>query len=1168
MGEVSHVYYWHDYLSSHVAILNLTIANIFRSSETTEKCSTVTWTGIQADLQQAQSDALILLDCCYAGVVDGGEGNGVTELLAACSFNSEANGVGHYSFTTALTIELKAISKRKSFTIGELYANMYRRTQSHMARGVPNERYPPPTHVLLRTDEKLHRCIQLSAHRDSYTEASTEKHGTREGQISSTESKPQKWPLATGIPVSSSTKDPCPSTDCEPSALNMGSSNPIGLQPEDHAITSMNSAMGDVNSRSQCQDRAGVVEKDSLEDKQALPSLPHWPTEKDSAWPSDAPRMLLAVRFTEELSQKDLQPDLFVDWLRAMPANIAEVTCVEAGFRCDSTLLLVSLPISLWTYLSKNPALIPMGRVMSSNLVMPRLKNADRIDCRAGGPRSHQNVETKMEEEHGQGGYFLTKDPGYGKLPPDAYQTEDKNCQGTQNVPNSQLTADLEEDSARAESVSSNQQESISIKEVKKDRVTDTYHTSLEDLQEDLSSQQYKDLSSTSKDSETVQRAIQSPESCHQSELVDCAIPKVALGTRPSEMARGSLDAPVATSNQVNRGFPRPAASSPEGQTKRAATSMDSSGRQSSENSPDQSLVPPSTEVSQTGACVTLSSSKIPHLDTHLMKSWLIDCVDQHYDCRNESTGWYIPTRLIDVGSSLTPPRLRAASDVSVGERYATLSYCWGMKSFHRLRSSNYAAMLQNIPLDDLPRTFRDAIVVTRMLDVRYLWVDSLCIIQDSQEDWQKEASQMGFVYQNAYFTIAAAAATDAFDGLFQRSDPCVQQLAWPKTSVQVFRHRNHLRHDKEPSASMLAHLPLLRRAWVFQEMVLSTRTVMFSPEQIYWECRTLSACEDFPNGYCGSKLDRLPPKPLIRSLIATSARLLDQTISWRTWTKLVMEYSRCLLTYQSDRLIAIAGVAQAAHRAVDSDYLAGLWKRHLSAGLLWYVAPNEVKRGGTGLQYVAPSWSWASATGPVNWSDHSDTQITPLIEVVSAHVDLAGANPFGQVRGGKLVLKACLARAEWDPLSGNHSVCIDTGNSTVSHLDISLHFDVDSPDSFDENAIPVVYVLPVHRYYIRPFGEDSRMTRDKMGVFCGLILEPTSNAGEYRRYGYFETSSPDFVEEICLGCEQLFVGVENRGSKDETSHHSLIDRYSVRRQKRYKGAKMDGFPLIIISII
>jgi hypothetical protein len=98
----------------------------------------VTWTAIQANLQHARSDALILLDCCYAGTVDGGEGKGVTELLAACPFDGKANGVGHYSFTTTLTIELKQMarqmetSQRKCFSIGDLYANMYRRTQSFM----------------------------------------------------------------------------------------------------------------------------------------------------------------------------------------------------------------------------------------------------------------------------------------------------------------------------------------------------------------------------------------------------------------------------------------------------------------------------------------------------------------------------------------------------------------------------------------------------------------------------------------------------------------------------------------------------------------------------------------------------------------------------------------------------------------------------------------------------------------------------------------------------------------------------------------------------------------------------------------------------------------------------------------------------------------------------
>ena len=123
---------------------------------------------IQAELQQAQSDALILLDCCTAGTVDGGEGNGVTELLAACSFDSKANGVGHYSFTTTLTIELKQMarlmqtSQRNSFSIGDLYANMYRRTQSYMPQGIANERYPSPIHVQLRADERLPTGIRLS----------------------------------------------------------------------------------------------------------------------------------------------------------------------------------------------------------------------------------------------------------------------------------------------------------------------------------------------------------------------------------------------------------------------------------------------------------------------------------------------------------------------------------------------------------------------------------------------------------------------------------------------------------------------------------------------------------------------------------------------------------------------------------------------------------------------------------------------------------------------------------------------------------------------------------------------------------------------------------------------------------------------------------------------
>ncbi|CZR58808.1 uncharacterized protein PAC_08700 [Phialocephala subalpina] len=535
-----------------------------RASETNEKCSTVTWTGIQADLQQAQSDALILLDCCYAGVVDGGEGNGVTELLAACSFNSEANGVGHYSFTTALTIELQIISKRKSFTIGELYANLYRRSQSYMARGVPNERYPPPAHVLLRTDEKLYRCIQLSAYRNSYMDASTEKHGTCESQTSSSKPIGQKWPLVTEALISSSTQHPCLSTNCKPPVLDIGSSDSFTPKPaEGHTIVPDNASMSN-ESRSHCQDGAGDSRQCSFKATQGPSSIPHWPIEKDSAWPSDAPRMLLAVRFTEDISQKDLRPDLFVDWLRAMPANIAEVTCVEAGFKCDSTLLLISLPISMWTYLSKDPAHIPMGRVMSSNLVMGRLRNADGIGRRVGGPLSEPNVETKMEDHCGQDSSCLARDSRHGKLLRDANRTEVENCRRSQNVADYHIPTVLQAGGLRAESVSFNQKESIPIEEIRPDGVAHTYHASQADLQGNISSQPVRGESRTSKNSESVLRATQNPENCHQSELVDCAMPRLATRTGPSETTRGSSDVPDVTSYEVCGGFHTPTSSPPQ----------------------------------------------------------------------------------------------------------------------------------------------------------------------------------------------------------------------------------------------------------------------------------------------------------------------------------------------------------------------------------------------------------------------------------------------------------------------------------------------------------------------------------------------------------------------------------------------------------------------------
>lgn len=122
----------------------------------------MTWTGIQQALEQAESDVLILLDSCESGVGNAGVGNGVTELMAACAFDVQANGVGHYSFTNTLTIELRLLSKKVSFPVVDLYTQVYCRAQHHMARGINNERYPAPIHLHLTRDDQFPRSIQLS----------------------------------------------------------------------------------------------------------------------------------------------------------------------------------------------------------------------------------------------------------------------------------------------------------------------------------------------------------------------------------------------------------------------------------------------------------------------------------------------------------------------------------------------------------------------------------------------------------------------------------------------------------------------------------------------------------------------------------------------------------------------------------------------------------------------------------------------------------------------------------------------------------------------------------------------------------------------------------------------------------------------------------------------
>lgn len=160
-----------------------------------------------------------------------------------------------------------------------------------------------------------------------------------------------------------------------------------------------------------------------------------------------------------------------------------------------------------------------------------------------------------------------------------------------------------------------------------------------------------------------------------------------------------------------------------------------------------------------------------------LARQWLSTCLNDHSTCarpRPDALRGWNPTRLIYVGNQdKVGLRLCEAASLPTGVRYTTLSHCWGTGLVRTtLTQYNITSWLESIPDGELMQTFKDAIEVTRSLGVEYIWIDSLCIIQDSECDWLRESASMFNVYKYSYCNIAATAAKDDDVGCFSRRDP------------------------------------------------------------------------------------------------------------------------------------------------------------------------------------------------------------------------------------------------------------------------------------------------------------------------------------------------------------------------------------------------------------
>ncbi|KAJ0107042.1 hypothetical protein J7T55_006920 [Diaporthe amygdali] len=364
--------------------------------------------------------------------------------------------------------------------------------------------------------------------------------------------------------------------------------------------------------------------------------------------------------------------------------------------------------------------------------------------------------------------------------------------------------------------------------------------------------------------------------------------------------------------------------------------------------------------------------------------------------------------------------------------KYAALSYCWGKYEtwpLCRTTRENLFNHLGGIRPEELPLALSDAVVATRRLGLEYLWIDSLCIIQDDEKDWQIKSLQMATVYTHAYVTLFAAHAANTDTGIFcHREKESLTHIltirfrgeSYPIWAFHVPQESGRI----EPrlladiwrgSLERSLEYPIFNRAWAFQERLASRRVLFFGKEELIMECASGCVFEE--------SIYRMQP-PRLSDKTLKEAYADGMTSSRKTWWEIVFTYSHLKLTVPTDRLSAIAAVAQrlAQHNPTD-EYLCGLWRKSFLSDLLWErvlnnldrgIAPIIVARWGPEsyvLPYVAPSWSWISFRSKARNISHI---IEPLSTVLDIHLDYRDHSKFGRVSGGFAKIQGPVVDLNW----------------------------------------------------------------------------------------------------------------------------------------------------------
>ena len=505
-----------------------------------------------------------------------------------------------------------------------------------------------------------------------------------------------------------------------------------------------------------------------------------------------------------------------------------------------------------------------------------------------------------------------------------------------------------------------------------------------------------------------------------------------------------------------------------------------------------------------------------------------------HSACGNERKSkiwpWSLPTRLVDIDAN--SPRVVNSSDLEPSTAYLTLSHCWGDANFLKLTSNNISELMSGLPSQELSQTHRDSLSVTRRLGYRFIWIDSLCIIQDSVEDWRAESKRMASIYGNSTCNIAAKGAT-SHAGCFVRRNPLILRPC-------------QLNHPTDPARGIYAHpyvtagyhsfnsynystnAPLLDRAWVQQERLLAPRLLYFGGQEIHWECCTLQASETWPFGPPSTEhgFDQVFPlkaafESELRPFVEWSNDDLYAFI-YELWRNgIVKEYTAAKLTFEKDRLAAFAGIVSVIQARTGLSYVAGLWKELLPLELLWYridpLKPAQNYRVDSEA-WKPPTWSWTSVLGGKRYSvaalahpnSREETYSCQVVECTAQPLD-ADTPILEQLSRASLTLKGYLV-PKMKSFHNSSPGQSDTQRVAGSSDGSDIYFDINVAQSME-----LFYFLVIRYVNERGHYTDHGLV---------LALDDPHTANFYVRVGYFARGCDDLSGSLFADHDECTISI------------------------------------------